>query len=98
MWVQVRKRYAEMFNAVIYVLCILHEALNQIKVRHDEMANNWEDMQQQLRVAKAIAAMEKKLREESLQTIENEREELQHMAAALTEEMYVVRKENQACF
>lgn len=94
---QVRKRYAEMFNAIFYVLCIFREALNQTKVKHDDMAYNWEDMEQQLRVAKAKAAMEKRLREESLSTVEAEREELKILAATLKEEMTAVRKENQAC-
>ena len=35
---QVRKCYAEMFNAVLYVLCVMYESLNQTKVKHDEMA------------------------------------------------------------
>lgn len=87
-----------MFNAVLYVLCIIHEALNQTKVKHDEMSSNWEDMEQQLRVAKAKAAMEKRLREESLSTVEAEREELQHLAASLKDEMTIVRRENQARF
>jgi ABC-type phosphate transport system auxiliary subunit len=93
--VQVRKRYAEMFNAVFYVLCIIREALNQMKVKHDEMASNWEDMEQQLRVARAKAAMEKRLREESLQNVEAEREELQQLAGTLKDEMATVRKENE---
>lgn len=87
-----------MFNAVFYVLCIVHEALNQTKIKHDEMSGMWEDMQQQLRVAKAKAAMEKRLREESLASVEAEREELQNVAATLKEEMTAVRKENQACY
>ena len=85
-----------MFNAVLYVLCVMYEALHQTKVKHDEMASNWDDMEQQLRVAKAKAAMEKRLREENLASVEAEREELRNMTAVLKEEMAVVQRENEA--
>lgn len=83
-----------MFNAVVYVLCVLYETLNQTKAKNDEMATNWEDMEQQVRVSRATAAMEKKLRERSMEAIETEREQLTQSSAIMKEEMAVVRNEN----
>jgi gamma-glutamylcysteine synthetase len=94
--IQVRKCYSEMFNALFYVLCILREALSMSKAKQDDMRNNWADMEQKLRVATAKAAMEKRLREESLSTLEVEKEALEHMVAASKEEMAAVHKDNQA--
>jgi lipid II:glycine glycyltransferase (peptidoglycan interpeptide bridge formation enzyme) len=72
----------------------LYETLNQTKERHDEMAANWEDMEQQLRVSRATAAMEKKLRERNMEAIETEREQLAQATATIKEEMAGVRDEN----
>ena len=58
---QVRQRYTEVFNVLIYVMCMEYRALTQTKRRHDKMADAWDDLERQLRVARATATMEHRI-------------------------------------
>lgn len=91
---QVRQRYTEVFNVLIYVMCMEHRALVQTKRSHDKMAAEWEDLERQLRVAKATATMEHRIREQQAAGAEEKSMRQELAAARLQEELAGVKAEN----
>lgn len=91
---QVRQRYTEVFNVLIYVMCMEYRALVQTKRSHDNMAAEWEDLDRQLRVARATATMEHRVREQHAARAEEENARHEQAAAQLREELAAVKAEN----
>lgn len=91
---QVRQRYTEVFNVLIYVMCMEHRALVQTKRSHDKMAAKWEDLERQLRVAKATATMEHRIREQQAIAAEEKSMRQELATARLQEELAGVKAEN----
>lgn len=79
---------------LIYVMCMEYRALTQTKRRHDKMADAWDDLERQLRVARATATMEHRIREQHAAKAEEENVRQQQVAARLQEELASVKAEN----
>eukprot|EP00892_Ulva_mutabilis_P004750 jgi/Ulvmu1/2647/UM014_0099.1 len=93
---KVRQRYTEVFNVLMYAMCMEYRALVQSKRKTDTMEESWEDMERQLRVARATATMEHRIREQQAAQAEEESERRQQAAVRLQEELANAKAENSA--
>lgn len=74
-----------------------YRALVQTKRSHDSMAAEWEDLERQLRVARATATMEHRIREQQASNAEEEHTRQEQTTARLQEELAIVKAENSVC-